>query len=194
MNIADFNTDFTVTIVQFDDATSNVGVNFRVVCLPNGRKSIHTAVVDTTLLSEGYTDNDVVLAAWNSVKSTVNTWASFNITEDPLTTLTITSVSSAISLSAFNTNFTVRVAQFNLISTVNPTHWAIQLLVTRNGTNIGNVFEGLVPLTEDYCNNTLCSDVADAAWELVKDAACYWAFNNLPTDSLVDTVYTPVSI
>jgi hypothetical protein len=194
MNISDFNTNFTVTIKQFDDTTSNVAVNYQVVCLPNSRKSLHTAVVDTTLLSEGYTDNDVVLAGWNSIKSTVNTWALYNITEVPLTTLAITSTSNVISLSAFNTNFTVNVVHFNLIPAINPTHWVIQLSVLRNGTSIGNVFEGYVPLTESYCNNTLCSDIAQAAWELVKNPACDWALANMPTDSVVDTVYTPASI
>lgn len=195
MNLTDFNTNFTVTIVAFDDTTSNVSVHFKVKCNVNDRVSLHTAVADTTLLSEEYTDNDVVTAAWNTIKTTVNTWASFNITEDPVSVLTITSTSNAISLSTFNTNFTVKVTRFEMIPSINPTHWSIHLLIYDTSTpSLSTYYEGLVPLTSEYCNNTLCSDIADAAWELVKNQACDWASQNLPTESVVDTIFVPASV
>jgi hypothetical protein len=195
MNLQDFNNDFTVKVVYFDDATSNVAVHFSVKCLVNNRVSIHTSTADTTQLSEGYNDADVLTLAWNNIKTTVNTWASYNIIESPLTVLSITSVSNVISLSTFNANFTVKVIRFELNPNINPTHWCIQYSISRsNSQNISAVFEGLVPLTQDYCNNTLCTDIADAGWELVKDKACNWALDNMPVDSVVDTIFTPASI
>jgi len=35
---------------------------------------------------------------------------------------------------------------------------------------------------------------AASAWESVKNQACTWAVNNMPTDSVVDTIFTPTSI
>jgi hypothetical protein len=196
MNLQDFNNDFSVKVVYFDDTSSNVAVHFSVKCLVNNRVSIHTSTADTTQLSEGYNDADVLSLAWNNIKTTVNTWASYNITENPLSDLSITSVSNVIGLSTFNANFTVKVIRFELIPNINPTHWCIQYSISRsNSQNISSVFEGLVPLTQEYCNNTLCTDIANAGWELIKDKACNWALNNMPVvDSVVDTIFTPASI
>lgn len=195
MNLTDFNTDFTVTISRFDDSTSNVSVHFKVQCNINNRVSIHTTVVDTTQLSSGYTNNDVISEAWDNVKTTVNSWASFNILEDPLVEFTVPSTSSAIDLTTFNTHFTVKLIRFELVPTINPSYWSIYYNVTSKvkPNTISNFFEGLIPLTGDFCNNTLCSDIAEAGWELAKNEACYWAVNNIPS-SIVDTVFTPSSV
>jgi len=196
MNLGDFNSNFTVRVVQFDNTTTNnISVNFKVQCISNIRVSIHTTIVDTTQLSEGYTDIDVVNAAWENVKTIVNAWASFNITEERLSELLITSTSSVIDVSTFNTHFSVKVVYFKLIPNINPTFWSIQFSVSKKiKENISAVFEGLVPLTQDYCNNSLCSNIAAAGWELVKEQACNWALNNIPTDSIVDTVFIPINI
>ena len=194
MNLTDFNTDFTVTIVHFDDATSNVSVHFKVQCDVNNRVSIHTTLVDTTQLSSGYTSNDVIAEAWDNVKTVINSWASFNILEDPLSEISITSTSSAIDVSTFNTHFTVTLTRFELVPTINPIYWSIYYCITSKvKPSISSFFEGLIPLTEDFCNNTLCTDISEAGWELVKNNACNWAVNNIPS-SIVDTVYTPTSV
>jgi len=88
MNITDFNTNFSVRVVDYNDATSNIKVHFRVQCIPNGRVSIHIASVDIATMNEGWTKQDVITAAWTSITSIVNAWASFNIVEDRLTELT----------------------------------------------------------------------------------------------------------
>ena len=195
MNLEDFSNNFTVTVVQFDDTTSNVSVNFKVQCVPNGRVSIHTSIVDTTGLSEGYTHADIVSAAWNSIKTTVNTWASYNIVKDRLSELSITSTSGVIDLSTFNTHFTVKVSQFELTPKINPTNWSIQFYISRKtNENISTFFSSLVPLTQEFCNNTLCADIAAAGWENIKEYICNWALANMPTDSVVDTIFVPSSM
>lgn len=195
MNLEDFSNNFTVTVVKFDNSTSNNFVNFKVQCLPNNRVSIHTATVDTTLLAGEFTQADVISSAWDSIKTTVNAWASYNIVENSLSELAITSTSEAIDLTTFNTYFTVKVTQFSLTPAINPTHWCIQLQVHRNtNESIYTLFTSLIPLTSEFCNNTLCSDIATASWELVKNQACNWAVSNLPSESLLNAVYTPTAI
>jgi hypothetical protein len=194
MNLTDFNTNFTVTISRFDDSTSNVSVNFKVQCNVNYRVSIHTTVVDTTQLSSGYTSNDVIAEAWDNVKTVVNQWASFNILDDPLVEFTVPSTTSDIDLTTFNTHFTVTLIRFELVPTINPSYWSIYYCVTSKvKSSISNFFEGLIPLTEDFCNNTLCSNIAESGWELAKNHACNWAANNIPS-GIVDTVFTPTSV
>ena len=195
MNLENFNNNFTVKIVHFDDATSNVVVKFKVRCLLNNRVSLHIATTDTTQLSEGYTISDVVSLSWNNIKTTVNQWASYNISHDPLSYLTITSTSNVIDLSTFNSNFNVKSGFFDILPDTNPTDWCIHYVVTRNNnSNISYGFKGLVPLTQQNCNNTLCADIAAAGWEIVKESACNWASQNLPVETVVDTIFVPVSI
>lgn len=195
MNLADFNNNFTVTVVQFDDTTSNASVNFKVKCIPNNRVSIHTTVVDTTQLSNGFTDNDVISAAWENVKTVVNSWASFNIIEEPLSIFSVTSTTNVIDLTTFNTHFSVKMVRFELIPNINPTHWCLQYCISRiNNQSITTVFESIVPLTQEFCNNTLCADIAAAGWENMKEYICNWALANMPSDSVVDTIFVPSSV
>ena len=195
MNLTDFNNDFTVTVVHFDDTTSNATVNFKVKCIPNNRVSIHTTVVDTTQLSNGFTDNDVLSAAWENVKTVVNTWASYNIIEEPLSVLSVTSTTNVIDLTSFNTHFSVKLVRFELIPNINPTYWCLQYCIARiNNQSITTVFESIVPLTQEFCNNTLCADIVDAGWENIKEYICNWALANMPTDSVVDTIFVPSSM
>jgi hypothetical protein len=195
MNLTDFNTDFNVKVVRFDDTTpTNVSVHFQVRCIPNNRLSIHTTEVDATQLSEGYTDNDVLSAAWLNVKTAVNSWASSNIVKDSLSVFSVTTTSNCIDLTTFNTHFSVKIVRFELIPNINPTHWCIQYQISRINNQTITTIESIVPLTSQYCNNTLCADITAAGWEIIKDSICSWALANLPVDTVVDTVFTPTSI
>ena len=192
LTLQEFKDNFEVTVVNFDDTNNNVNVHFKVQC---NRLSIHTTSVDTTQLSQGYSNQDVVTAAGENVKTTVNSWASFNVVENRLTELTITSTSSAIDLSTFNENFIVKIIRFELVPDINPTNWCIGFSVAvKDNEAVSNNFEGLVPITQDYCNNTLCSNIANSSWELVKDKACQWASEKLPTHDVLDTKFIPTNI
>ena len=125
MNLETFNNNFTVKIVHYDDANSNVVVKFKVRCVINNRVSLHIATADTTQLSGGYTISDVVSLSWNNIKTTVNQWASYNIIENQLSVLTITSTSNVIDLSTFNSNFNVKSSFFDALPDTNPTDWCI---------------------------------------------------------------------
>lgn len=195
LTLQEFNDNFEVTIVHFDNSTSNVAVHFKVRCTPNNRLSIHTSTVDTTQLTPGYTHADITLAAWDSIKSVVNTWAAFNLVENRLTELTVTSTSNAINVSTFNANFLVKIIRFELVPSINPTNWCIGFNVCAIGNeSTCNNYEGLIPLTETYCNNTLCSNIVEAGWEIVKDNVCEWAAGKLPTQDVLDTVFVPTII
>lgn len=195
LSLQEFNDNFTVTVVHFDNSTSNVSVHFKVQCRPNNRLSIHTTSVDTTQLQQGYTNQDVITEAWNSVKNVVNTWAAFNLVEDRLTELTVTSTSNAIDVNTFNTHFLVKIIRFELVPQVNPTHWCVgfSVCIRENESTCQN-FEGLISLTQEYCNNTLCTSIATAAWDLVKNNASDWAAGKLPTHDILDTTFVPTNI
>ena len=98
-------------------------------------------------------------------------------------------------MSTFNSHFNVKSGFFDILPDTNPTDWCIHYVVRRNNDlNVVSGFQGLVPLTQEYCNNTLCSDIAAAGWELVKESACNWAYQNLPIETVVDTIFVPENI
>lgn len=191
LTLQEFNDNFTVTVVHFDNTTSNVIVHFKVQCKSNNRVSIHTTIVDTTQLQPGFTNNDVVSVAWDAVKNVVNTWAAFNLVEGRLTEFEPETTSNEIDVSTFNTHFLVKVIRFELVPNINPTNWCIGFTVCVKGSeSTCNNYEGLLPITQ-YCNNTLCANIVSAAWELVKDSACAWAVSKLPTHDVLDTAFVP---
>ena len=192
LTLQEFNDNFTVTVVHFDNATSNVIVHFKVQCKSNNRLSIHTTTVDTTQLQPGFTNDDVVSVAWDAVKSVVNTWSAFNLVEGRLSDFDVQTISNGIDVSTFNTNFIVKVIRFELVPYINPTHWCIGFSVYVNGSeSTCKNYEGLLPITEEYCNNTLCANIVSAAWELVKDNICAWTVEKLPTQDVLNTTFVP---
>lgn len=195
LTLQEFNDNCTVTVVRFDNATSNVSVHFKVLCNNNNRTSIHTTTVDTTQLQPGYTNQDVISHAWESVKNVVNVWAPFNLTEDRLSELEVISTSNSIDVSTFNTHFKVKLMRFELVPQINPVNWCIGFLVCiRENESICNSFEGLLPITQNYCNNTLCTDIAYAAWELVKEGASQWAADKMPLHDVLNINFVPTII
>jgi hypothetical protein len=195
LSLQELNDNFTVTTVHFDDSTSNVLVHFKLHCTSNNRISIHTASVDTTQLQQGYTNQDIITEAWNTVKSVVNTWAEFNLLQNRLTELTVSSTSNAIDVNTFNTHFLVKIIRFELVPQVNPTHWCIGFSVcVRDNESVCQNFEGLISLTQEYCNNTLCTDIATAAWDLVKNNVSNWAAIKLVNHDILNIRFVPTNI
>lgn len=192
LTLQEFNDNFTVTTVRYDDTDlSNVLVHFKVQCNSNKRVSVHITFVDTTQLSQGFTSNDVINAAWNNIYSTVNQWAAYNLVEDPLTNLNIISTTNDISLTDFNNNFTVYVCRFEPVPVFRPTDWCIGFSVQINNVpNSSRNFEGLVSIST-FCNNTLCADIANAAWEIVKSDVCIWAASKLLLNETLNNTFVP---
>jgi hypothetical protein len=81
MTTEDFNNNFAISIGEYDlDEESNtITVNFAIECISNNCKSTWVSVVNTSTLPEGYTSSDVLDAAWNDVKISVNDWAVLNL-------------------------------------------------------------------------------------------------------------------
>lgn len=191
LTLQEFNDNFTVTVVHFDNATSDVSVHFKVQCNDNDRISIHTTTVDTTQLQPGYTNQDVISHAWISVKDVVSIWAPFNLAQDRLLELEVISTSNSIDVSTFNTHFKVKLIKFELVPQINPVNWCIGFLVCiRQNESICESFEAVLPITENYCNNTLCTDIAYAVWELIKEDASQWAADKMPFYNVLNFVPT----
>jgi hypothetical protein len=191
LTLQEFNDNFTVTVVHFDNATNNASVHFKVQCNNNDRMSIHKATLDTTQLQPGYTTQDVISYAWESVKDVVNVWASFNLAQDRLLELEVISTSNSIDVTTFNTYFKVNLVKFELVPQIHPVNWCIEFLVCiRENESICERFEALLPITENYCNNTLCTDIAYAVWELVKEHASQWAAEKMPFYNVLNFVPT----
>lgn len=189
-----FNDNFVVRVADYSDVVNTpdtVHVVFEVLCTSNKRVGAFIADIDTTTLSQGFTQADVLEAAWTEVKSDVNDWALVNIEHTQYIAYDPPSTTSAITLQDFNDNFSVQLTRYELYPKVSPSSWCIGFYVyssTRPGVNM--FIDGIVPVG-DFCNNVFCVNVAAAVWDTLKDRICTWAAAELEKPQVVNTVYVP---
>jgi hypothetical protein len=197
MTIEDFSSAFTTRIVDYVSLESNADtmhVVFEVKCNANGRVGVFIVDVDTTTLDNGFTRNDVVDAAWNEAKTNVNDWAIVNAPKVQYVDYIVENVSSAISITDFNTNFSVRICRFELYPKESPTVWCVGFQVYMNDKpNVCMFVDGTAPI-EGLCNNVFCTSVAGEVWNSVKERVSLWASNELAKSSLIGSQYTPTSV
>jgi hypothetical protein len=197
LTLTEFNNDFAVRIVDFVDMGNNTNkVVFEVKCTVNNRVGVFISEIDTTTLDEGFTNDDVVDAAWNEVKTDANDWAVVNLPKVVYTAYTVESVSdnSPITLQNFNNNFTVELRRYALYPEVSPKSWCLGFYVYKtNNTSINMYVDNNVPIG-DFCNNVLCASVGASVWNLVKSNVCVWAASQLEMASVIDTTYVPTAV
>lgn len=182
--------NFIVRVVEYSPQGNNiVSVHFEVRCNYNGRLSIHVASVDTTNLGE-HTTNDVLNIAWDIVKSTVSAWATTNVVNAPLTNYIPSNTTDAISLVNFNNNFDIRIARWELYPAEKPQHWCIGFEVRKKLGHQSTIIDCNIPIAL-YCNNTLCLEIMDAAWAMMKSSICYWASVVFASSDVINSIYVP---
>lgn len=197
ITLEEFTTYFIVRVVNYKDlGNDTIKVAFEVKCIVNNRVGIFIAEVDTTNLDEGYTQQDVVDAAWELQKTNVNDWSVVNLPHEVLSAYTPVSVpdNSAITLTEFNNSFTVSVRRYELYPEIAPTKWCVGFQIHKNdNTSINMYIDGSVPV-ETQCNNVLCVAVVGAVWDTIKTNVCTWAATQLAKATVIDTTFTPTTV
>lgn len=182
--------NFTVRVVEYEpQGEGTVTVHFEVRNSYNGRLSIHLASVDTSNLGE-HTTNDVLNIAWDIVKPTVSAWATTNVVNEPLTSYVPSDTTNAISITDFNDNFDIRVARWELYPTEKPQHWCIGFEARKKSGTQNITIDCNISITS-FCNNTLCLDIMDAAWAVMKPSICSWASQVLASFDVINSIYVP---
>ena len=197
MTLEEFATNFKVRIVDYQDlGNDTVKVIFEVKCVVNHRVGVFIAEVDTTTLSEGFTQQDVVDAAWDLQKTNINDWSIVNLPHEVLSTYTPLSVAdnSPITLTDFNNNFTVNVCRYELYPETQPKTWCVGFQISKtNNTSINMYVDGNIPI-ETQCNNVFCATVVAAVWDNIKSNVCTWAATHLEKASVIDTTFIPTTV
>jgi len=86
------------------------------------------------------------------------------------------------------------VVRFDLYPTSQPQYWCVGFNISARSNESVNMFiDNIVPISV-YCNNTLCQNIVEAVWELVKESVCNWAVSKLNTIDVLDTLYVPSSV
>jgi len=197
MTLELFNNNFVVRVVEYKelvDVPTTLKVSYEVKCSTNNRVGVFITEVDTTTLSEGFTQSDVTTAAWDNLKTTVTAWAEVMFPKPQFTFYTIESTTDAISLQDFTDNFKAQIIRFELYPKVSPSSWCIGFYVfstTKPGVNM--FIDGNVGL-DDYCNNVLCKTVAGAVWDSVKERICSWAASELEKPIALNTQFVPSTL
>lgn len=196
MTLVDFNNDFVVRIASYSTSTETtiVHVVFEVKCTANHRVGAFMSDIDTATLNENHTTDDVVNAAWDAVKATVNTWAVINVQHEVLTTFTPQTTTDDISVTDFNTYFTMNVGRYELYPTVSPSSWCVAFTVFLTDKPDTKMYlDSNVPV-QDWCNNVFCVDVVTAVWENLKGPICSWAASELIKSHVLNTTYVPTEV
>lgn len=197
MTFEEFITNFDVRIVDYKDLGDNtVKVVFEVKCKVNNRVGVFIAEVDTTTLDEGFTQQDVVEAAWDLQKKNINDWSIVNLPHEVLSAYTPLSVAdnSAITLTDFNNNFTVTVRRYELYPDTSPINWCVGFQIHKNdNASINMYIDGSVAI-ETQCNNVFCAAVVAAVWDTIKVNVCSWAAAQLAKATVIDTTFTPTTV
>lgn len=195
--LENFNANFTVRVADYKelvDTPNTVKVIYEVTCNSNRRVGVFISDIDTTTLSEGFTNSDVLEAAWDEVKASVNDWADVNIQQGQYTSFTVPSTTQAITLQDFNDNFNVQLIRYELYPKVSPSTWCVGFYLyssTRPGVNM--FIDGNVAI-EDFCNNVLCVTVTEAVWNTIKERVCSWAADELAKPSVINSTFVPTSL
>lgn len=197
MTLEEFTNNFVVKVVDYKDVGNDtVKVVFEVKCTDNKRVGVFIADVDTTTLDEGFTEQDVVEAAWDLQKSNVNDWSVVNLPHQVLSAHTPLSVSngSPITITDFNNNFTVAVRRYELYPEISPVSWCVGFYIYKTDDASENMYiDGNVPI-ESQCNNVLCVNVVEAVWDTIKHNVCTWAATQIAKASVIDTTFTPTTV
>lgn len=196
LSIESFNSNFIVRVADYKpniDTPSTITVVYEVKCVPNKRVGVFIDNVDTTTLVEGFTYDDVVQAAWDSLKNSVAEWSTVMLAQPQNTTYTVTSTTDDISLQDFTDNFEVQVIRYELYPKVSPSSWCVGFHIYCKARPFVNLFvDGNVGLNE-YCNNVLCNAIVGGVWDSVKSRVCSWAANELQQPQVIDTTFVPTS-
>lgn len=194
ITLQDFLDNFTVRVVEYKtEQNSTITVHFEVRCNANNRLSIHITSVDVSELPGGYTSQDVLDLGWSQVTENVSDWATTNVVNPPLTTFTPLTSTNDISLTDLNTNFSIRLARWELYPRERPSTWCVGLEITKTVGGKSKIMDCAIPFTS-LCNNTQCLDIVTAAWDVMKPSLCAWAAEVLPELNVVNTTYTPTSL
>jgi hypothetical protein len=192
----EFQDNFSVRIVEYTAnlLNSDIHVEFEVKCSLNERLSIHKTDVDTSILSEGYTSQDVLNSAWNGVKGDVNAWATSTVVKSQIDIYDPLTVTDDISLEDFNTNFDVQVLRLNLYPSTKPTSWCIAFNIVMKNRTTSSLYADCVVSTSDFCGNTLCLSILEAGWNLLKQRICSWASGEFASTVVLNSPYAPTDV
>lgn len=194
ITIEEFTEKFTVRVVEYQVEQNNtISVHFEVRCNVNGRLSIHLANVDPSGIQEDYTTNDVLSLAWESVKSAVSSWATTNVEKAPFSMYTPTTSTNDISVADLNDNFVIRISRWELYPKEKPTTWCIGFSIVKNVGNQTKTIECTIPVSA-FCNNTLCLDIMNAAWDVLKNPLCQWAGEQLSPTNVINNIFVPTDL
>lgn len=191
MDLATFSANFEVSVINIvpdiDNGTTKIG--FKVLCPSNKRVGIFLEDVVLENLSEGYTTQDIIDAAWTAQIQNIHDWAIVNLPHTILSEYVPETTTSDISLSTFNNNFNVLVSRYELYPADQPQSWCIALVVSHK-TKHDTIYRDCTLPTTAHCNNVLCVNVVTAAWDILKANICSWAKDVVAESDLLNTSYT----
>ena len=200
ISLADFNQNFKVQIrniaVPHVDETgiAPASVGFNVICLLNSRvQYFEYHILDQNIVNT-YTSQQLVDYAWTQLKSDINAWATSAMSDSNLIGYIYVPTSdfntSLISLTTFNSAFTMKIVRFEVYPANDPTSWCVGFNITNN-LNESTLYISTNVMVATFTVSKTEMEIMNAAWDQIKDTVGAWAAEKLMYSSLINTEYVP---
>lgn len=203
ITLPEFTSNFKVMIGEVaiphidETGTYPAAIGFHVTCLANNRVNFfEDHVTDSNFVNTSPTI-DVINFSWSNVKTLVNDWASYVITQPSLIGYTyiptVQFSGSNINLTTFNANYTVKVSRFEVYPADDPNCWCVGYNIQHN-TNHKYMYIDTQVLVNTFAISQDENNILNQSWEQVKENIGNWAQHTMEYSDLINTEFVPISI
>lgn len=207
ISLYDFTNNFTTYIRDINttphvEGGSNIpfAVGFNVICRPNNRVMYFEAhmnsnnLLPTTSNPSAPTDAELVDSAWSNLIPDVKTWATGAFTAcnligsqfHPVHGFTTT---SNFDLFTYNSNFTTRVARFEVYPATQPSSWCIGFNVIKTASPSETFYIDTNVVLETFAVTLAEEELLTMGWSNTKEAIGNWAESKNTLSVLLNTQY-----
>lgn len=176
------------------------GVGFNVVCNLNNRVMYFENHLNSNVLPQNYTQQNIVDAAWSNLKPTIKTWASGALNMPSLIGAQWTPSSNVAFIpintftqDVYNSNFVTKVARFEVYPPTDPSSWCVGFNTYRVDHPTDNKYFDTNVTVNTFAIYRAEDEILNIGWSNLRNTIGTWAASKFQEPSLVNTTYNGLS-
>ena len=203
ISLEDFNANFVANIRNIEEGhtdetgTYTYGVGFNVVCKPNNRAMYFEAHMDSNQAPSGTPEVDIVNTAWSNLLPDIKTWATSALNSGSLLgsvyvpSLEFANTSNiAMDLSTYNSNFTTKLARFEVHPATAPNSWCVGYNVCKNTDSNDSRYYDTNIRVNTFAIQRAETEIMDMAWSNIRESIGQWAGVKNKAFTMINSEFT----
>lgn len=181
------------------DTCCDYTIGFNVICKPNNRIMYFESCVESNVLpslSNPICHSEVACVGWSNVLPQIKTWAESALTACnllgsiyiPNSNLTFTNTSN-IDLPTYTSNFTTKVARFEVYPPQQPKSWCVGFSVYKNSSNNDYMYTDTNVNVDNFSTILAEDEILNKGWSNTKENIGVWAAKKMEESPLINTVF-----